>query len=209
MVLKIIVSLPLTFLIASCASKPVPSDLSQFSSGHFEAKALIRDLKKNKSHVINLQVNAVQPDKLRVDATSVIGTHIFSLVTDKDKVEYLVVPEKTYFVGKSSAGALKPILPIAISPDHLMNMFFEKPIQEKNWTCSKSAEGILQSCRQRRSKVRVEWSRQKGGQRLIEVSVPSVAMVQMSVRSFDDEVNVKKHPFSLRVPQSFKTVRLK
>ena len=205
------VLLPLLAVLSSlialgCGS--VPSQLSNLESGHFKSKALVRDLKTNKSQVVNLEVKAFDMNNVRLDVTSSLGMHVFSLVNTTDKVEYMIVPEKKHFSGKSGPKALAPVFSAPIDPRYLGYMFFEKPVPDKNWSCENDAENKLATCKDLKSKMTITWEKNKDGSRLIRILYPNVSLVQINVKDFSNDLKNRDETLQLKVPKSFSSQQI-
>lgn len=186
----------------------MPKHLSDFQSGHFKSKALVRDLRANKSQVVNLDVKALDLQNFRMDVTTSLGMHVFSLVNTSEKVEYIVVPEKKHFSGKSSPKALAPILSVPIDPRFLGYIFFERQIPDKNWSCDQDAEGKLSTCKDLRTKLTIAWEKSKEGARLIRITYPNVSVVQINIHDFSNALKNKEEILNLKVPSSFKSIQI-
>lgn len=180
----------------------IPKDFSSKEQGTFDAKVLIRDLQKNKSYVVNAKAQAQKPSNLRLDITSPIGGHLFSLVNKQDQVEYLVVKQKKYVQTSAGAGALKEVIPVSINPSRLMNVFFGNAIDDENWSCSTEKKNL--TCLEEATKTEIVWEPVSNGQRRVRINQPGRAAIQISISSFKEDLDLSKDPFALKVPSSFK-----
>lgn len=183
--------------------------MTRVTDGRFKAKVLVRDLKKNKSQVINMDLTAADPDQMRIDVTSTLGMHLFSLVSEEKNVEYLVVREKKHYKGRPSSRALRPVLSVPLNPNHLRNVILRRPIAEKSWSCDEDPRGQLTSCKNLRNKMSIDWKRNKDGRPLILITYPRVAKVQINVRDYERFRGDPETTFNLKVPKSFKSYRLR
>lgn len=186
----------------------MPKDLSKKDTGTFKSKVLVRDLRKNKSYVVNAKLQGHQPDRLRLDVTSPLGQHLFTLVSRGDQVEYIVVKEKKYVRTSADANALKEILPVPINPQRLLNVFFESPIQDKNWSCTEKS-GQLQSCKELGSNLTIRWEKQPDGRRRVEIEYPKVTNIQINIYEYEEGYSDKKNLFELPVPKNFRVIQKK
>lgn len=198
---QLLLPLAASALFTACTS--VPKNLSDKTEGTFKSKVLIRDLKKNKSYVVNAKFQAHLPDKTRLDITSPVGQHLFTLVTHDNEVEYLAIKDKQHVKTKANATALSQVIPININPTRLANVFFESPIDDKNWSCTKK-DGVLDSCKEMGTKITIAWEMQPDGKRRVKINQPGKAEIQINVYEFEDKVNRDKNPFALETPKSFK-----
>ncbi len=156
---------------------------------------------------MNTKFQAVKPEeKLRLDMTSPLAGHLFSLVTRGEVVEYLMVKKKTHVTTNASAYSLRDVIPVNINPTRLINIFFGEPIPDKNWTCTKK-DGRLHDCFEQATKIRIEWEPPVDGQRRVKIDQPNKAKIQISISEFSDKIATEKDPFELTVPKSFKSVK--
>lgn len=156
---------------------------------------------------MNTKFQAVKSEeKLRLDMTSPLAGHLFSLTTVGEDVEYLMVKKKTHVTTTASAYSLRDVIPVNINPTRLINIFFAEPITDKNWTCTKK-DGQLFDCIEQATKIRIEWEPPVEGQRLVKIDQPSKAKIQISISEFDDKIAMEKNPFELKVPSSFKSIK--
>jgi outer membrane lipoprotein-sorting protein len=182
------------------------TDLTKETRGHFEGKALVRDKAASKSQVVNVDVKAKYPDELRLDVTSPLGSHLFSFVMVKDKIEYMVVPDKRHFYGTANSDALMPVLKMSLDPVILQNIFFERPIESKSWTCVKDGKRLA-SCKALRSGLSVEWAPAKKDGRLVSIESRQ-ASVQIHIKEFKNNFDESDSTFKLKVPKSFTSKKL-
>lgn len=192
--------------LSGCGS--VPKTLSGYDAGQFKSKALIRDLTNNKSNVVNLDLKAYDLQNFRLDVTTSLGMHIFSLVHKPEGLEYIVVPNKQHFKGKSSSKALAPIFSAPLDPKYLPYVFLEKAIPDKNWSCDKDSAGVLVSCRELKTKMVISWDRNKDGAHLVKISYPGVSTIQINVNDFSKDLKDREKTLQLKVPESFKTIKI-
>lgn len=177
--------------------------MSNKDGGTFKAKVLIRDLKKNKSYVVNAKFQAVKPDQLRLDITSPLSQHLFTLVTNGEEVKYLVVRQKRFVKTKANAAALAEVIPVNINPHRLINVFFQAAIEDKNWSCTME-DKKLSSCTEQGSKIEIIWENQPDGKRRVKINQPGQTNIQINIYDFEEKVDVSKQPFDLEPPKSFK-----
>lgn len=193
-----------SLILAGCASAPVRYD--QQGEGQWQAKALIRDTRAGKSAIVNLDVNAVKNEKLRMDVTAAMGHPVASLVMDGDKMTYVLMETKEFYSGAPTESAMKPVLQAPIDPKLLYNVFFEIPIEDKSWSCTKDKNGFLVECAKANGDVIIQWTERKGRRKLVKLEHPRGVM-QINVSSFQPKVEARAQLFELNPPKTFKQVR--
>lgn len=189
------------FAIVGCASMS-PKNFSQFTEGEWDGKVLIRDSKNSKSGIVNVKVKAIAGDRMRIDVTSNIGTHVASILIIGDQVEYLNIADKALYKTKANRDSLKDIFKIPIEPKNLHNVFFDQAMTEKNWSCESDAKGLVRLCKDKKTGLKIEWLNRDGERRTIGFEHGSVT-VQMSLYEFDAKVSNAGKAFEIKAPSSF------
>jgi hypothetical protein len=201
------VFLPLSVaLLTSCATT-APTNFSQINQGRFKAKVLIRAPKDGKAQIVNADVRAVNNEKMRVDVTSPILTHLASLTLKGQNLTFIIVPDKVGYRGMSSRTALQPVLKIPLDPALLYNVFFDQPISNKNWTCTQDTKGLIAECKELRGGLKITWVSRDRDNRTIEISHPSATM-QINIYEFDKDPDLSDAKLQLKVPDSFKMIQI-
>ena len=191
-----------TFGCATFSTK----NYSQYSEGIWQAKALVKDKRNKKSGIVNIKIQAVVDQKLRLDVTSPIGTHLATVVVVGDQVEYLSVQEKTLYKTKANKETLTRLLKLPLETSALYNVLFDKTFSDKNWSCVTKANNLPESCKNLKSRIDIEWDRE-GAKRNIEIS-SAAASVQMSLSDFESKISQPEKVFSLTAPSSFRVKNL-
>jgi hypothetical protein len=189
------------WFLAGCQTGPLR--YADQKEGQWQAKALVRDKSAGKSVIVNLDVNAIQREKLRMDVTAALGHPVASLLLDGDSLTYVLLESKQYFRGPSGSQAFRPVLSIPLDPRLLHNVFFDLPIEDKSWSCTMDKKGYLAECREAASNLVIKWSDRQGRKKLISVEHPQ-GLVQINVNSFQPKVEAK---FELNPPKSFRAIR--
>lgn len=188
-------------VLAGCQTGPLR--YSQEAEGQWQAKALVRDKSAGKSVIVHLDVNAIQSQKLRMDVTAALGHPVASLLLEGESLTYVLMESKQYYKGQPSSQAFRPVLSIPFDPRLLYNAFFDLPVEEKSWSCTKDKNGYLLECRDGVTNMVMKWSDRHGRRKLIHVEHPQ-GTVQIHVNSFQPKVEAK---FELIPPKSFKAIR--
>lgn len=196
----------ITFVVCGCGhfSK---KDFSKFKEGQWEGKALIRDKQNAKSGIVNLKIKAVTGEKLRMDFTSPIGTHIASVLMLGDEVQYLNVTDKALYKSKASVTSFKNILLVPIDPQAFYSVLFDRPVEDKNWLCTKDSNGMVASCTDNKSGLIIEWKSREGDKRTIGIQ-HKLASVQINLYNFEDTIESPDKAFNLAAPANFKTKKM-
>jgi hypothetical protein len=180
-----------------------PKDFSQYKEGEWDGKVLIRDKREAKSGIVNIKVKAVSGEKMRMDVTSNIGTHVASFLLLGDEVQFLNIQEKSFYKSKASRDSLKRVLKIPIDPRQLYNVFFDISLVDKNWVCENDDRGYVKNCQDKMTGLKIEWISREGLKRTISLEHSNVS-IQMSLYDFDSNVSDPENSFHIKPPASFK-----
>ncbi len=193
-------------LLTACQTAPLKYD--QIQEGHWESRALIRDQQEQRSFIVNLSINAVKNEKLRVDATSTLGAHLASLVLREDEVRYLLPGERRFFFGAARPEAMIPVISVPMSPSYLHNLLFEQPITEGDWLCERDSRGYLTVCQSESEGLKISWQDRSQTARRVLIEHER-AQVQVNLTSFQEQLESRAELFELSPPQGFRQFRLR
>ena len=196
----------LGFFLQSCALF-TPKKFSDYTEGEWQGKALIRDKKESKSGLVHLAVKAIDREKLRMDVTSPIGTYLASVLLKGSNLEYLNISEKTVYKTKASRESLLGLMRVPIEPKALFNVFFDRAIENKNWSCISDERGFLKTCKDLKTGLLIEWVSREGKKRAISFNHPN-ASVQINLYEFEGKISDPSKAFELKIPSSFKVKQI-
>lgn len=194
-------------LLAACATKPVAFD-SEKSSGTWEAKALIKDLKGKKQNTVSLEVVAEKSNALRMEVSGTMGVSVASFLMTGETVQYAIHTQKRAFSGKNSEKALSPLFQISLNPKYLENIFFDESISEKNWSCTQDNQGLVARCERLSDRLQIEWKERNGENKRVLIQSPEFE-VQVLVKSFTTKVEDPGVLESLTIPESYRRYKLR
>ncbi len=207
--MKIFLSLVLLsfgLLLTGCQTGP--KRFSDETEGQWQAKVLVRDAKVGRSQIVNMNVQAVNQSRLRMDITAALGHHVASLVLRKDQVEYLLTSEKKFYSGRSNENALRPILALPLNPQLLYNVLFDLPIEEKGWTCTKDQKDFIADCKNLSSGLEIKWSERKGRRKTVHIT-HQLGAIQMNFMAYKPKVEGADSQFDLVSPQGFQQQKIR
>jgi hypothetical protein len=191
--------------IAGCATKP--KIIGPLQQAQWETKALIKDLKTNKSQSLNIDIYAVKNDRARLEISALMGFQVASLVMDNKDISYAIYPQKKFFYGKNSEEAFSRVINLPLHPMNLINVAFEEPVRGSGWQCAKDQSGQLASCTNAERKMRIVWSGRVDGAKKVLITAPQFEM-QWAYQAPQTEVQFKPELFTLRQPNGFKAIQI-
>lgn len=194
------------FLLQACQT--VPFDYSQTTEGQWTGRVLVEDFRKGQSPVVlKTDINAVKDQKLRIDLSTSLGFHAATLVMNPRKLEAVVPRNKQYFYGPVRPSSLKPFLKFAMDPNLFYNLLFDQPIPQKNWTCTATPEGLVESCERLDGRIKARWFDRQGKKKTVEIRTKTHRM-QIRLVTFEPKVKEQANLFTLKVPKALKRIRL-
>ncbi len=139
------------------ASEVTMSDVTK-KLGQWESKLIVEDLKQNKIHSLNLDVIAEYMQRMRLEITGTLGVNVASVVVLKDTVKYSLHTQKKYFEGPASDKSFSAFIKGALDPRWFYAVFFDRPIDDKNWNCKMNSKlNLVESCFRLSDRVQLIW----------------------------------------------------
>lgn len=197
-------------LVTACASKqPKPSVPGPgIQQGQWETKAVVSDLKANKSHTLDIDILADRAGQMRMEVSATMGVQVASLVLNKD-IRYVIYNQKRYFEGRPSENSFLPLMNLPLHPYNLLSILFDAPIRGKGWTCNKDANNLVTDCYHAERGLKVQWEdRTEEGQKKVVITAPEFEM-RWLFRPPKTEVQLKEETFHLDPPAEFKIIQLR
>jgi hypothetical protein len=196
----------LILALAGCASKTLK--LGDINQGNWSARALIKDKEQSRSFIVNLNLNAVRHEKLRLDVSSTLGQQVAALTTTSTEVRYYTTEQKKFYVGAPKSDVLRPILAIPLDPRWLQNLLFDEAIVNKNWTCKLGEDHLIAECRNEADELTITWTKRRGDARTITIQHPK-AELQISIRSFSPKIETAPGLFDLVPPNGYQKLKIR
>jgi hypothetical protein len=199
-------------LLSACVSvqKRVPaiSGAPGSAEGQWRAQALVRDLKAKKSNELSLEIVAVEPSRMRIEAVSSgLGVYLASLVLNGDEMRVLLARERRFISSRADREALHALVPLRISPHALMDLLFARKLDEREWSCELAEGNARGTCKLRGESLSVTWNPLNLGRRLFEISSPG-ASVSLVVEDSPAKVEIKPDMFKLNAPDGYRVEAL-
>jgi hypothetical protein len=209
---RIFFSITASLFLISCGTHPVkppsvPGALLQ--KAQWETKAVIRDLKANKSHSVDIDILGDYPGKLRMEVSALMGVQMASLALVDEEIRYAIYPKKQFFQGKANEGSFLPLMNVPLHPRNFMSIAYDVPMRGAGWVCTKGTGNLLSECNQAGRGIKVQWSeRTPEGQKKVLITGPTFEM-RWLFRPPQTEVQFKDETFLLEAPSEFKIIQLK
>lgn len=170
---------------------------------------LVRDLKSGRANKGSMDVIAHKPQQLRMEITGPFAIPLASFAMDQNKATCAVHTEKKYFSGAATPESLANVMKVEFNPKYFLNMFFDEPIAEKNWSCLQGSDKLVSKCERLSDKTSVEW-KERSGERKRLVVLGNGFEIQILVKSFTTNVQALSsngdNLFLIQPPSGYKTI---
>lgn len=165
-------------LQSGCAlkgTKEAPEAMSQDQGPmSWETKASIRDLRKNKTNQVTIDLVAIKNQKLRMEASATLGYQVGSLVMTNSDFVAIIYPQKKIFKGALNEQSLGRTFNIPLPPSALYSIAYDEAIKGKNWKCQYDSNKWISQCENGVSKV--EWLNRKENTKLVKITSATIEM---------------------------------
>jgi hypothetical protein len=201
----------MSLYLVSCATqlKKAPPPGAIFEKLQWETKAVVRDLKANKSHTLDIDILGDYPKNFRMEVSALMGVQVASLTLHDEEINYVLYHQKKFYQGIANESSFLPMMSMPLHPVNFMNIAYDTPLRGSNWSCSNGPDHKIAECNQSGRGVKVAWSeRTPEGQKKVLISGPSFEM-RWLFKPPQTEVQFKDDTFRLEAPAEFKTIQLK
>lgn len=196
-------------LLSACQSAPTRYDNRK--TGSWSSKVLVKDKQNSRSYLLHLKLQADSDQNLRMDISTTLGQPVAALVLKGNNVRYILMESKRVYSGPSNTDSLKPILSAPIDPRWLINIFYERPFEDKSWQCM-TEKDFVKECRNLPTGTVIKWSDRVGARRMIQVEHKR-ADLQIQVMSFSEKLDSPSSGaadiFEIKTPEGFREIKLK
>lgn len=195
-------------IFSSCTSAPkkeTPAGAS-VRQARWETKLRVRDLKRDKTNTVSVDVLGRRNGPLRMEASAILGYPVASYVMDQNGFRCAIYPEKKFYEGGLSETALQPLLKVPLSPVVLRQIAFDEVLSGGDWICARGAGGRPDACTSAALQTKVQWTREGVG-RAVRVEAPEYEL-DWVFGAPQTDVQFKEATFQLEAPKGFKVIRL-
>lgn len=196
-----------TILLIGCATKPLLKEDKVHPNYQWETKALIENLRDNKSQSVNIDIYAQKNQRTRFEISAILGYQVASVVMSAADIAYINYSQKTFYYGRNSERAFEQILALPIHPMNLTNIAFDMPVKGLDWDCALNTLGQPSHCENRQRKINIFWSDRNEGKKKVVITAPQFKM-QWLFSAPRTEVQFKEDLFTLKQPSGFKAVQI-
>lgn len=189
--------------MTGCASKVKTSD--QVALRTWESQAQMRDLKKNKTQNVNIEIFADAQRQMRIEVTAIMGYRVASVVMSPEKWGAAIYPQKRFYYGENQDQSLQSLVQIPLAPSDLRNLLWGQSLG-REWKCSGQPMTPSQ-CEKNQGEVQIKWMDRTPEKQVLHVVSPQFEM-KWSLKAPQTEVQFKADLFTLSQPKGFKAIQL-
>lgn len=175
---------------------------SENISRAWTARLQIEELRTEKKNRVDLEVAAVKPSTLRIDAKGTFGIVGGVGLLKGEQATFILPRQKKAYLGRAGPKSLGPLLNIELDPRVLLPVFFDEPIA--GWNCREKTQR-LDHCELNGFVVSVtERADQK---RRAEITGPEFRAI-LVIRNDGTKVMDDASAFNVAVPDGYRIYKL-
>lgn len=188
-------------------SKSIQNEELKLSDGakviRCESQALVKDLKNNKSHRLNIDLLAIDRQRLRIEVSGTLGYNVASILFDDNGTKYVSYPEKKFYQIKNSEKSLNKLIKVPLSTSQFYDVVYGSTIKSPNWRCSKDSMGRVVTCVESKEQINISWQYFETGEKTIQIASPLVE-VNWKFKKLNSEATYNPAAFVLDPPSGYK-----
>src|SRR6187402_723919 len=148
----------ISLILVSCATQPkkIMPPGAAVEKAQWETKAVVRDIKANKSHSLDIDILGNYPKDFRMEVSALMGVQVASLNLHGQDISYAIYNQKRFYQGKASEASFMPLMNIPLNPVNFMNIAYDNPLQGSGWACDRGPDGKVMECNQAGRGIKVQ-----------------------------------------------------
>ena len=200
----IILTLSYVFLLfVGCATSETA--LNQDDIRYADTKALIEDKKKSSSNSVSMDVFYTTNGVIRIEVEALLGYQLGSLLMNKNQIQYILYPQKTFVQGPFAGRTLKPLFKTEIDPRWIEAAILDTDLTTLGFIClQKNPE--LKVCQSELAEVSVETKKSPLKKIIIENDEMKFIWVFKSIQKHKKSYN---ETFVLSKPEEYRLITIK
>lgn len=171
----------------------------------WESQAQIREVEKNKTQNVKIEVYASSANQTRLEVSAIMGYRVASVVMSPEKWGAAIYPQKKFYHGQKESMALQALLQIPLTSKDMMNVLMGRELGV-SWKCE-GPRGAPSQCEKKDINVKIAWLERSAEKQLLHVTSPQFEL-KWSISPPQTEVQFKADLFTLTQPKGFKAIQL-
>lgn len=196
--------------LTACSSAPKkiqpPAEVlppgSEKISRAWTARLQVEELRAEKKNRVDLEVAAVKPSTLRLDAKGTFGILGGIGLLKGDQATFILARQKKAYIGRAGPASLVPFLNIDLDPRVLLPVFFDEPID--GWSCREKTQQ-LDHCEHEGYVVAV--TERDAQKRKVEITGPDFRAI-LVIKDDGTKVMDDAGAFNVAVPDGYRIYKL-
>lgn len=186
-----------------CSTAPIIEDNSPTGIAQWESKAQITNRETLKSNSVSVDFVASGRNRLRMEVSGTFATTLAVAVLDRDQLTYVLPRQKRYYQGQATKSSLRPIMNLELEPEQIFRILYDEPMQGRDWSCLKNAEGQTASCANAENQMKISWLRRERNKKDIQITGPKFD-VTLNLERVPTKVQDSAKVFTLNIPTGFR-----
>lgn len=191
-------------LLTSCSTWNTKQQLANLK--YWESKAVIKDLKQDKTHTIDIDIYNLGDQKIRLDISALMGVSVAHVVVNDKKVFYTLDRQSQYFQGNVDENSFQYLMNIPLHPWALIAVIQNKNLSQFGWQCTLDG-GIVQECLYPKRHLTVKYQKFDSQKFKIQILGPQFEMNWLLTPSKTEVQNITEL-FRLNAPGGFHIIEI-
>lgn len=207
---QVFIFLALSFaftLFVGCATqeKTLNNDDIRYAS----TKALIEDKKKSSSNSVAMDVFYTTNGLIRIEVEALLGYRLGSLLMNKNQIQYILYPQKTFVQGPFASQTLRPLFKNEIDPRWIAAAILDTDLTTLGFSCSQKKPEV-KVCQSDLAEVTVEQKTEIKKVPLKKITIENDQMKFIWVfKSIQKHKKSYNETFVLSKPEEYRLITIK
>lgn len=200
----------LSLIVIGCASSTHKENTATpevSKEGQWECKAQLKNLVNNESHIVSLNVFAIKPNNLRLEASGPLGIRLASVLLNEQQFTAIEYSKQKVYIGSAKSKLFASVLKIPIEPKWFYNIFFDEPFTTPGWQCSFDNNKQVKECTNAQNQFKIEWLDRIDDNKRIVISNPQY---QLNILTKEHQPKVERPDkvFQIKIPENYKKIQI-
>lgn len=194
-------------LFVGCATqeKTLNNDDIRYAS----TKALIEDKKKSSSNSVAMDVFYTTNGLIRIEVEALLGYRLGSLLMNKNQIQYILYPQKTFVQGPFASQTLRPLFKNEIDPRWIAAAILDTDLTTLGFSCSQKKPEV-KVCQSDLAEVTVEQKTEIKKVPLKKITIENDQMKFIWVfKSIQKHKKSYNETFVLSKPEEYRLITIK
>lgn len=201
--MKLLIFLIILFSISCSTMKKQSMSLDL---KHWDSKAVIKDLKNDKTHTVDIEVFKNGDQMLRLEISAMMGVSVASVVIHHEDIGYSLNRQSQFFKGKVAVDSFQYLMNIPLHPYALIAVIEQKNLKQFGWQCTLQ-NGVVDECLFPKQNLTVKYLKIDPEKSKVQIYGPQFEMNWLLSRSTTKVQNLTEL-FRIKAPDGFKIIQI-